>query len=168
MIKPTKEANVVDTSSWPLLLKNYNKLNVRTGHYTPDPVRVVAPEAQAEGLPFLWCYQPRQTSQPFLARGCRLDTTHFEGREDRPQWYPRPQGYWVLNCMHQPRHPPCQGAAECGERVRRRRQVSQWHREGGQGRASDRDADRGFVPATTAHQCGQAAAAAFEPYTSPR
>ena len=37
MIKPTKETNVVDTSAWPLLLKNYDKLNVRTGHYTPIP-----------------------------------------------------------------------------------------------------------------------------------
>jgi H/ACA ribonucleoprotein complex subunit 4 len=27
----------VDTSEWPLLLKDYNKLIVRTGHYTPAP-----------------------------------------------------------------------------------------------------------------------------------
>ncbi|GMI50281.1 hypothetical protein ScalyP_jg875 [Parmales sp. scaly parma] len=27
----------LDTSSWPLLLKNYNTLHVRTGHYTPIP-----------------------------------------------------------------------------------------------------------------------------------
>ncbi|CAD7966607.1 unnamed protein product [Amoebophrya sp. A120] len=27
----------IDTSNWPLLLKNYSKLNVRTGHYTPLP-----------------------------------------------------------------------------------------------------------------------------------
>lgn len=26
-----------DTSSWPLLLKHFDKLNVRTGHYTPIP-----------------------------------------------------------------------------------------------------------------------------------
>jgi hypothetical protein len=26
-----------DTSEWPLLLKNYDKLNQRTGHYTPIP-----------------------------------------------------------------------------------------------------------------------------------
>lgn len=37
MIKPSNEKNVVDTSQWPLLLKNYDKLNVRTGHYTPIP-----------------------------------------------------------------------------------------------------------------------------------
>ena len=28
---------MLDTSKWPLLLKNYDKLNVRTGHYTPIP-----------------------------------------------------------------------------------------------------------------------------------
>ena len=27
----------LDTSSWPLLLKNYDTLHVRTGHYTPIP-----------------------------------------------------------------------------------------------------------------------------------
>ncbi|KAF3326091.1 H/ACA ribonucleoprotein complex subunit 4-like protein [Carex littledalei] len=27
----------LDTSTWPLLLKNYGRLNVRTGHYTPLP-----------------------------------------------------------------------------------------------------------------------------------
>ena len=28
----------LDTGKWPLLLKNYDKLHVRTGHYTPIPV----------------------------------------------------------------------------------------------------------------------------------
>lgn len=37
LIKPDKSALVLDTSKWPLLLKNYDKLNVRTGHYTPIP-----------------------------------------------------------------------------------------------------------------------------------
>jgi H/ACA ribonucleoprotein complex subunit 4 len=35
-IKP-EATGVLDTSNWPLLLKNYNKLLVRTGHYTPIP-----------------------------------------------------------------------------------------------------------------------------------
>jgi H/ACA ribonucleoprotein complex subunit 4 len=37
MIKPEKTVPPVDTSKWPLLLKNYDKLNVRTGHFTPIP-----------------------------------------------------------------------------------------------------------------------------------
>ncbi|KAI8913907.1 centromere/microtubule-binding protein cbf5 [Powellomyces hirtus] len=37
MIKPTSVTPSMDTSTWPLLLKNYDKLNVRTGHYTPIP-----------------------------------------------------------------------------------------------------------------------------------
>ncbi|KAG2213588.1 hypothetical protein INT46_002740 [Mucor plumbeus] len=37
VIKPTASAPAIDTSSWPLLLKNYDQLNVRTGHYTPIP-----------------------------------------------------------------------------------------------------------------------------------
>ncbi|KAI9322495.1 H/ACA ribonucleoprotein complex subunit 4 [Dichotomocladium elegans] len=37
-IKPTATAPPIDTSKWPLLLKNYDQLNVRTGHYTPIPM----------------------------------------------------------------------------------------------------------------------------------
>lgn len=36
-IKPETATPKLDTSKWPLLLKNYDKLNVRTGHYTPIP-----------------------------------------------------------------------------------------------------------------------------------
>ncbi|KAH8683113.1 centromere/microtubule binding protein CBF5 [Tricladium varicosporioides] len=36
-IKPEATTPTVDTSSWPLLLKNYNNLLVRTGHFTPIP-----------------------------------------------------------------------------------------------------------------------------------
>ena len=37
-IKPENTGPVVDTSTWPLLLKNYDKLFIRTGHFTPIPV----------------------------------------------------------------------------------------------------------------------------------
>ena len=37
VIQPEKDSKAIDTSNWPLLLKNYDKLNVRTGHYTPMP-----------------------------------------------------------------------------------------------------------------------------------
>jgi len=37
-IEPSeKPAQVLDTSDWPLLLKNFDRLNVRTNHYTPLP-----------------------------------------------------------------------------------------------------------------------------------
>ncbi|KAH0612930.1 uncharacterized protein H6S33_009310 [Morchella sextelata] len=36
-IKPEATTAPVDTSTWPLLLKNYNNLLVRTGHFTPIP-----------------------------------------------------------------------------------------------------------------------------------
>ncbi|KAG8367916.1 hypothetical protein BUALT_Bualt16G0122500 [Buddleja alternifolia] len=36
-IKPQSYTPPIDTSEWPILLKNYEKLNVRTGHYTPLP-----------------------------------------------------------------------------------------------------------------------------------
>ncbi|XP_009341222.2 H/ACA ribonucleoprotein complex subunit 4-like [Pyrus x bretschneideri] len=37
MIKPQGSTPSLDTSQWPILLKNYDRLNVRTGHYTPLP-----------------------------------------------------------------------------------------------------------------------------------
>ena len=36
-IAPSSEGAKLATSEWPLLLKNYDALNVRTGHYTPLP-----------------------------------------------------------------------------------------------------------------------------------
>ncbi|KAI1397823.1 putative rRNA pseudouridine synthase [Hypoxylon fuscum] len=36
-IKPTAVTPSIDTSTWPLLLKNWDKLLVRTGHFTPIP-----------------------------------------------------------------------------------------------------------------------------------
>ncbi|KAM3504213.1 hypothetical protein MY10362_003705 [Beauveria mimosiformis] len=36
-IKPQASTPALDTSNWPLLLKNYDKLLVRTGHFTPIP-----------------------------------------------------------------------------------------------------------------------------------
>ncbi|PKA48878.1 H/ACA ribonucleoprotein complex subunit 4 [Apostasia shenzhenica] len=37
LIKPQSYTPALDTSLWPILLKNYDRLNVRTGHYTPIP-----------------------------------------------------------------------------------------------------------------------------------
>ena len=36
-IKPESSAPQLDTSQWPLLLKNYDKLLVRSAHFTPIP-----------------------------------------------------------------------------------------------------------------------------------
>lgn len=37
VIKPESTTPTLDTSNWPLLLKNFDKLNIRTAHYTPIP-----------------------------------------------------------------------------------------------------------------------------------
>lgn len=36
-IKPENAEPKLDTSQWPLLLKNYDKLLVRSSHFTPIP-----------------------------------------------------------------------------------------------------------------------------------
>lgn len=37
MIKPDSKKYKIDTSKWPLLLKNYDQLHIRSAHYTPLP-----------------------------------------------------------------------------------------------------------------------------------
>ncbi|ELU11298.1 hypothetical protein CAPTEDRAFT_226101 [Capitella teleta] len=37
MIQPSEKVQKLETSQWPLLLKNFDKLNVRSSHYTPIP-----------------------------------------------------------------------------------------------------------------------------------
>ncbi|KAK1295479.1 H/ACA ribonucleoprotein complex subunit 4 [Acorus calamus] len=37
MVKPQSHTPSLDTSTWPILLKNLNRLNIRTGHFTPLP-----------------------------------------------------------------------------------------------------------------------------------
>jgi H/ACA ribonucleoprotein complex subunit 4 len=37
MIEPSKSTPKLDTSKWPLLLRNYNELHIRTSHFTPLP-----------------------------------------------------------------------------------------------------------------------------------
>jgi H/ACA ribonucleoprotein complex subunit 4 len=37
LIQPSKTTPKLDTSQWPLLLKNYHELHVRSSHYTPLP-----------------------------------------------------------------------------------------------------------------------------------
>ncbi|XP_064615075.1 H/ACA ribonucleoprotein complex subunit DKC1-like [Liolophura sinensis] len=36
-VQPSDKVKQLDTSQWPLLLKNFDKLNIRTTHYTPIP-----------------------------------------------------------------------------------------------------------------------------------
>ena len=36
-IAPSKDVTSLNASDWPLLLKNFDKLNIRTSHYTPIP-----------------------------------------------------------------------------------------------------------------------------------
>jgi len=55
IIKPTNVTPKLDTSKWPLLLKNYDRLNVRTGHYTPidsgsAPLKRVLKDYMAAGF----------------------------------------------------------------------------------------------------------------------
>merc|ERR1712004_783043 len=63
-IEPVKEMQQkLMTADWPLLLENFEKLNIRTAHYTPIPA----------GSSPLQRPIADYVSQPLLARGCGLD-----------------------------------------------------------------------------------------------
>ncbi|EAZ27071.1 hypothetical protein OsJ_11000 [Oryza sativa Japonica Group] len=63
LIKPQSVAPPLDTSAWPLLLKNYDRLNVRTGHYTPLPGRPLPAQAAHRRVP------PATASSTSTSRG---------------------------------------------------------------------------------------------------
>jgi hypothetical protein len=94
LIKPETVQPVLSTSEWPLLLKNYDKLLIRSSHFTPIPsgcsplkrdiasyikwaftmisIRVLTVIYRQVGR-----YQPRQTVQPFFSRSCRMAQTNL-------------------------------------------------------------------------------------------
>lgn len=37
VLKPDSAGSKISTADWPLLLKNFDKLNIRTSHFTPIP-----------------------------------------------------------------------------------------------------------------------------------
>ena len=62
-IKPSSTTPPLDTSKWPLLLKNYDQLCVRTGHYTPIPSGHTLLKRSAEQFQ-VRRHQPRQAANP--------------------------------------------------------------------------------------------------------
>ena len=59
-IKSEASAPKLDTSQWPLLLKNYDKLLVRSSHFTPIPAgcsplkRDIQSYIKYAQLPYIW------------------------------------------------------------------------------------------------------------------
>jgi len=56
IIKPTNITPKLDTSKWPLLLKFYDRLNVRTGHYTPIESGSFPSQEAPEGVHVSWIH----------------------------------------------------------------------------------------------------------------
>jgi hypothetical protein len=89
-IKPETVQPVLSTSEWPLLLKNYDKLLVRSSHFTPIPsgcsplkrdiasyiklaFTMISTRVSLTVIrPQVGCYQPGQTVKPFFTRSCRM------------------------------------------------------------------------------------------------
>ena len=104
-IKPEAATPLVDTSSWPLLLKDYNKLLVRTGHFTPIPVGCTPLKRDLKSYIASGVINLDKPSNPsshevvaWVKRMLRyvknqfpffqdLGTNKTQGRKDRTQWY---------------------------------------------------------------------------------
>lgn len=88
IIKPEAVTSGPDTSTWPLLLKNWSDcmcegiqaIEVSLTLLSTYSNRSLYPnhqwlhsiEERSQVLHQLWCYQPRQTFQPFQSRSCSL------------------------------------------------------------------------------------------------
>merc|ERR1712072_650093 len=89
IIKPTNITPKLDTSKWPLLLKFYDRLNVRTGHYTPieagsSPLKRALKEYMSAG--FINLDKPANPSShevvAWIKKILRVDKTGHSGTLD--------------------------------------------------------------------------------------
>ena len=64
VIRPSDEGPSIKSQDWPLLLRNYHKMNVLTSHYTPIPAGSTPPQKAPQGVSQIRSHQPRQTLQP--------------------------------------------------------------------------------------------------------
>ena len=89
LIKPESSTPKLDTSKWPLLLKHYDKLNVKTGHYTPIPAGstpLKRPIAEYVRLGIINLDKPANPSShevvAWIKRILRVDKTGHSGTLD--------------------------------------------------------------------------------------
>jgi hypothetical protein len=120
LIQPTKTAPTLDTSKWPLLLKNYDKLNVRTGHYTPIPAGSTPLRRSLKEYLSYGCINLDKPANPsshevvaWIRRMLRVEKTGHSGTLDpkvmlgsgcRGLWRQRPQtwGLWARRAAWPP------------------------------------------------------------------
>jgi len=89
IIGPSKEAASMNTADWPLLLKNFDKLNIRTGHYVPCPKGwspLKRPIAEYVKIGFINLDKPSNPSShevvSWIKRILRVDKTGHSGTLD--------------------------------------------------------------------------------------
>lgn len=87
-IAPMSTTPQLDTSKWPLLLKNYDKLNVRTGHYTPIPNGYTPLKRPLKEYMLYGCVNLDKPSNP---------SSHEVGATPAPQAQARGRGRFPLS-----------------------------------------------------------------------
>ncbi|KAJ2975987.1 hypothetical protein NQ176_g5206 [Zarea fungicola] len=108
-IKPTAVTPSLDTSNWPLLLKNYDKLLVRTGHFTPIPNGCSPLKRDIKSYISSGVINLDKPSNPSshevvawvkrILRGLIEIWWCLQMREDWSQRYPRSQGHGLPDCL---------------------------------------------------------------------
>ena len=117
IIKPEAVTPNVNTSDWPLLLKNWDRRMLshavinkaeadhksspcphRPLHTHPRWLHSSAPRPQTIHL--LRRHQPRQALQPLLTRSRRLAEAHSPRRPHRPLRHTRPESHRMSDCVH--------------------------------------------------------------------
>jgi H/ACA ribonucleoprotein complex subunit 4 len=109
-IEPSESVGKLDTAYWPLLLKNFDRLNVRTNHYTPLPFGhspLKRPIADYIKSGFINVDKPSNPSShevvSWIKRILKVEKTGHSGTLD-----PK-----VTGCMYRQSHTLSQVAAEC-------------------------------------------------------
>lgn len=114
MIKPQSLVPALNTSDWPLLLKNYDKMLVRSGHFTPIPngsspykrdiksyvssgvINLDKPSNPSSHEVVAWLKRMLRYVGSRENRWTKMGTlTILQCREDRSLRYPRSQGHWL-------------------------------------------------------------------------
>jgi H/ACA ribonucleoprotein complex subunit 4 len=88
-IKPESSAPKIDTSKWPLLLKNYDQLYVRSSHYTPIPMGMSPLKRELANYLSYGCINLDKPANPsshevvaWIKRMLRVDKTGHSGTLD--------------------------------------------------------------------------------------
>lgn len=121
VIKPeSKGSKKVDTTSWPLLLRNFESLNVKSSHFTPIPKGfspLKRPLADYLKYGMINLDKPSNPSShevvAWVKKILKVVKSSNLGGKDWSLRYPGSSGYRLPYCVPRKSHQTRQGSTEC-------------------------------------------------------